>query len=242
MIAIASIVVLIAGLIKGITTFGFALVAVPPLLIFLSPKLVVPVVTVLSASAMYYMLIDLMKYVQIKRIIPLIIGGVAGIPFGVHLLIILRPELLKILIGVVITVFALFFLCGFRKEIKNEKPAFVLLGFISGVLGGSTSLAGPPVILFFINQNCDKCTFRANMTLYFAINFSFSFLWYLNGQLITGEVMRYSILLFIPMIVGLISGIKLVNKVNEKLFQQISLMIIIVSGLASIINGLIEIT
>jgi uncharacterized membrane protein YfcA len=238
MIIFACASVFIAGVIKGIIAFGFNLIAVSALLFFLSPKLIVPIINLLSAISSLYMLIGLFKHVQIKRILPLLIGGVIGIPFGVYWLVILKPDMLKVLMGIVITAFALLFASGFRKEIKNEKPAFLLLGLISGILSGSTSLGGVPVILFFINQDCDKRAFRANLTLLYAILGMASFLGYIKGNLITGEIIKYSIILLIPLTLGILAGMKLVHRVNEILFKRIALIIIIVSGLTSIWTGL----
>lgn len=238
MILFAGISVFLASLIKGITAFGFNLIAVSALIFFLSPKLLVPVITLLSVTSSLYMLFGLMKYVEIRRILPLLIGAVVGIPFGVFWLVILKTEILKILIGLVITVFALLFASGYRKEIKNEMPAFLLLGLVSGIIAGSTSLGGVPVILFFINQDCDKSTFRANLTLYYILLGVFSFFGYLQGNLITGEVMKYFLFLLIPMTLGIVGGMKLVHRVDEKLFRQIALLILIVSGVTSIYTGL----
>jgi uncharacterized protein len=238
MMIFACISVCLAGFTKGITAFGFNLVAVSALLFFLSPKLIVPVISLLSALSSLYLLAGLYKHIQIKRIAPLLIGAAAGIPLGVFGLVILKPDMLKVLIGVIITVFSLLFAAGFRREIKNETPAFLILGLISGIIGGSTSLGGVPVILFFINQDCDKDTFRANLTLYYVMLGALSFLGYIKGNLITGEVIRYSIFLLIPMTIGTVAGMKLVHKVNEILFRQIALFVLIVSGLASIYTGL----
>jgi hypothetical protein len=184
------------------------------------------------------MLVGLIKYVEIKRIIPLLIGGVIGVPLGVFWLVIIKPDMLKVLMGIVITAFALLFASGFRKEIKNEKPAFALIGLVSGILSGSTSLGGVPVILFFINQDCDKSAFRANITLLYTILGLASFLGYIKGDLITGEIIKYSLILLAPLALGILAGMKLVQRVNETLFRRIALVILIVSGLTSIWTGL----
>jgi uncharacterized membrane protein YfcA len=238
MILFASLSVFLASVVKGITAFGFNLIAVSALLFFLSPKLIVPVITLLSALSSLYMLGSLMKYVQVRRILPLLIGGLAGIPGGVFLLVILKPDIMKVLMGIMITAFSLLFASGFRKEIKNETPAFLLIGLISGIIAGSTSLGGIPVILFFINQDCDKLTFRANLTLYYTVIGAVSFLGYFQGNLVSGEVVKYSLILLLPLLLGIAAGMKLVNRVNEKLFKQIALGIITASGIAAIITGL----
>jgi uncharacterized protein len=238
MIILECISVFLASVIKGITGFGFNLLAVSALVFFLSPKVIVPVISLLSAISSLYLLVSLYKYIQIKRILPLMVGALIAIPFGVSLLTVLKPETLKVLIGFVITSFTLLFTAGYRKEIKNEPWAFLLIGLMSGVIGGSTSLGGTPVILFFINQDDDKLTFRANITLFYVIQSTASFLAYMQTDLITYEVIKYSFLFFIPMTLGILAGIKCVHKVNEALFRQMALIILMTSGIASIFTGL----
>jgi len=233
----AGLSIFFASVVKGITAFGFNIVAVSILLFFLSPKLIVPVITLLSALSSLYMLVGLMKYVEMRRILPLLIGGLAGIPGGVFLLVMLKPDIIKILIGIVVTAFSLLFASGFRKEITHEKSAFLFIGLISGLIAGSTSMGGIPVILFFINQDCDKLTFRANLTLYYVVMGAVSFLGYFQGHLVTGDVVKYSLLMLIPLALGIGVGMKLVHRVNEKLFKQIALVIIAASGIAAIITG-----
>ena len=238
MLIIECLSVFLASVIKGITGFGFNLLAVSALVFFLSPKLIVPVISLLSAISSFYLLLSLYKYIQIRRIWPLMIGSVVSIPLGVSLLIVLRPETLKVLIGLVITSFTLLFTAGYRKEIKNENLSLLLVGLISGIIGGSTSLGGAPVILFFINQDCDKLTFRANITLFYVMQSTVSFLGYTQSSLMTGDVTKYSLLFFIPMTLGIIAGMKCTHRVNEVLFKKMALMILMVSGIASIYTGL----
>ncbi len=163
------IVCFFSGLITGITAFGFALVAIPLLMLFFDPKAAVPIVTISSALTGIYLFFELRKRMQVKKIIPLIIGGIIGLPFGVYILVVLDKDILKISVGALISVFAVLLALGIKKEIKNEKNTSVLIGMVSGLLKGSTSLSGPPVVLFLINQDQEKEVFRANLTGYFMI-------------------------------------------------------------------------
>ena len=41
-------------------------------------------------------------------------------------------------------------------SINNIKLSYGIAGFISGVLNGSLSMSGPPIVLFFSNEGFDK--------------------------------------------------------------------------------------
>jgi len=238
MIIFELLIIFLAGVTKGLTSFGLALVSVPILLIFLSPKTVVPLILIYDALINMIILFESRKWVDLKRIWPLMISGIIGIPFGTYPLMVLDIRIYKVFIGFIITFFATAFLMGFNKKIKNEKLSFTTIGFLSGLLSGSTAMSGPPIILFFTNQGVTKRVFRANVVAYFIVlDLATVFAFVLSG-LITEEVINYAILLIPALIFGTFTGIKLVHKVDEKLFRNITLLVVTIAGLVSIASGL----
>ena len=228
----------LAGLTQGLTGFGLALVAVSILVNFLSPKVVIPMIVILSIVTNSVILFESRKWVDLKRIWPLMVTGIAGMPLGTYLLVVLDVGTLRVFIGIVMALFAIAFLMGFSMQIKNEKVAFAPVGLVSGLLQGSTSLSGPPVILFFVNQGVAKQVFRANLVAYFTVLSLATVPAYAIGGLITGEVLKYVLWFLLPMIIGVAVGIKLAHKIEERLFRNIALVIVTIAGLLSIASGL----
>ena len=228
---------LFAGIITGITAFGFALVAVPLLILFFDPKVAVPIVTINSAMTGMFLFFELRKRMQPKKIIPLIIGGIVGLPFGVYLLAVLDKNILKISVGALITVFSVFLALGIKREIKSEKYTSFLVGLVSGLLKGSTSLSGPPVVLFFINQDQEKEVFRANLTGYFMIMGTLAIIALAIGKLVNLNVLGYSAWFVVPTIFGTWLGSKICPRVNPLPFRNLSLAVVIIAGIISILSG-----
>jgi len=231
-------VIFLGSVTQGVTGFGFGLVSVSIMIIFLPPKIVVPIILIHSTLLTMIILFEARRWANLKRIWPLIVTGIVGVPFGMYLLIVLDNAVSRIFIGSIIILFAVAFLTGFRKKIKSEKLAFIPVGFISGLLSGSAKMGGPPVILFFTNQGIKKQAFRANLIVYFMVLNLVAIPSFILGGLITIEVIKYTILFLPATIFGVIIGTKLVNKVEEKLFQNITLIIVIAAGLLSIISNL----
>ena len=161
------IAVFVAGIIKGLTGFGFSLAVVPVLVLLLGPRTAIPIVIILNALTNIGLYFSVRKWVDLKRIRPLIISGIVSIPIGMVLLLVLNVTALKIIIGCTICIFALAFLLGFRKQVHNEKRGFMAAGLVSGTLNGAISTGGPPVILFLTHQGDAKRPFRANLIAYF---------------------------------------------------------------------------
>jgi len=238
LVIIGLLVTYLAGVIYGMTGFGFPLISVPVLTIFLSPKIIVPVITIDNAFIDLVLLFEAKKLVDLKKVGPLMIAGLVGMPLGAFLLMALDVSVIKLYIGSVITIFAIALLMGFRRIIKNEKLAFAPVGFVGGVLGGSTSISGPPVILFFTNQGVKMEIFRANLIAYFTALDLATSTTFMFGGLINSTVINY-VIIFIPAIIlGAITGVKLKPKVKENLFRNMALVVVIIAGLLSIASSL----
>jgi uncharacterized protein len=228
----------LASAITGLTGFGFALILVPALTLLLSPREVVPIIYLLGTISTILVLVETRRWIDPARIWLLALAGVVGAPLGTYLLVILDVGLLKAATGGLCVITALALLFDFRLTIRNERLAGLPVGFASGLLGGSTGLAGPPVIIFFSNQGKDKQTFRANLTLYYTILGFFMLISQgLNG-LVTRDILRYCLWWTPALLLGATLGMKLAHRVSESHFRRLSLIVVMLSGLSATASGL----
>lgn len=237
-IVFGMLIIFLAGFTHSLTGFGFALVAVPLLMIFLPPQAVVPIQLLLASLTGIVVVYEARQWVRLKQIWPLMLAGIIGIPLGTYLLTVLDTNVLKIFIGAVISLSALAFLFGFQRPIRNERLASAPIGFISGVLNGSTGMSGPPVILFFSNQDVEKRIFRVNLATYFLVLNAITFPTQWIGGLLTREVFTYALWFLPALALGSWAGIKLSHRIREDLFRKIALVIVAIAGMLSVITGL----
>ena len=229
---------LFSAALQGLTGFGFSILAIPLITLFISPKTAVPILLIYSMIINIVVLYSARKAVNLKKIWILLAAGIITMPLGTHLLVIMNENLLKIFIGSMILIFGILLLIGFRKQFTNEKIAMLPVGMISGLLGGSISISGPPIILFLSNQEVDKYTFRGNLAAYFFILNLFTIpVYYLNG-LLTKEVWNYSLTFLPGLMIGVVVGNLLSHKIKENHFKKITLILLIIMGLLSIVSGL----
>jgi len=102
---------------------------------------------VLSAAALVPLLVEVRAHVPVSRASFLVLGSFAGIPLGVAVLEGLVASALQVLVAS--TVIAASLLLYFAPQIQDgrESPQGQLAtGFVSGVVGGSTSMGGPPIV------------------------------------------------------------------------------------------------
>ncbi len=232
------ICVYLGGCVKGLTGFGFALTAVATLVLIAPPSSVVPVVLLMNSLMNLFLVFGVRRDIQIRRMLPLVIASVAGLPLGTYILVVADADVLRIVIGLLILLFATALLLGFRIAVKRKRLSSGVVGAASGILTGSVSMAGPPVVLFLSNLGLQKRTFRANLVAYFlCINLAAIPLYYAGG-LLTARVFRMFALLLPALALGGLTGAKLVNRVSERTFRRITLAIVMVAALMAIITGL----
>ncbi len=237
-IYIGLFIFLFSAALQGLTGFGFSILAIPLITLFMSPKTAVPILLVYSMIINIVVLYSARKAVNLKKIWILLAAGIISMPLGTHLLVIMNEDLLKIFIGSIILIFGILLLIGFRKQFANEKIAMLPVGLLSGLLGGSISISGPPIILFLSNQNVDKHTFRGNLAAYFFILNLFTVpVYYWNG-LLTKEVWNYSLTFLPALLIGVFLGNLLSHKIKDDHFKKLTLILLIIMGIIAIVSGL----
>jgi uncharacterized membrane protein YfcA len=236
-LVLAACIVFIASTVKGLTGFGFALTSLPLLSIFLAPQTAVPLITICSVFLDGYTLYEARKEVQYREIIPLVASGITGMLLGTYFLVSLDSQLIRLFIGVITVLFTLASFIGIKYKISNTRLASIPVGLLSGVLGGSMSISGPPIVLFFNNQDIEKQSFRANLIAYFFCLYLATVPAYFFGNLITVNLIKSSALMVPVMFIGASIGIRLSRKVNEKIFKRVALLLILVTGLMAILTA-----
>ena len=233
--------ILLASLVQGITGFGFALIAVPLLSLFI-PELrnITPIIVIYSFLTNIIIVYRTKQYINLKKILPLIIFGILATPLGTYILLYVNVNTLKIIVGSIITITALAMLKNYKINIKNQNVSYGVVGLLSGFLNGSTGLSGPPVVLFLTNQNTDKNVFRANLTFYGIATNIFAIIIFISEGIINTSVLNFTAIYLPALIIGVSGGIKISSKINETLFKTLTIYLISFLGLYTVISTILK--
>ena len=232
------LIALFAGMIQGTVGFGFVLVAAPLMSIFVDPKVVVPAIIVQRLATGVPILLHAYRHLRIRRMWVLALAGMAGVPAGTLVLLVLNASPLRLLIGAVVITAAVAMILGFRKPLRYELAASVPVGFTSGTLSASTGLAGPPVIFFYTNQGLNPREFRANIVAHFVMLDIVTLPSFIIGGLYPGETVLFSAQLLPATLVGVMGGIVINRWVSEALFRRIALVLILIAGFMAVVSGI----
>lgn len=227
-------IVFIAALITGLTGFGFALLGTPFLILLYPVKTAVVLAILLNSISVTMLLVPLRKDVQLAPVSILAATSLPGLAIGSYLLVVLRENLLLILIGIVTMVFAVIMLLGVARPFNRENWAAAVTGFISGILGASTGLNGPPVVLFASNQRWLKQPFRANMATYRALLAIPTLVVLLPTGLLSANLLWDCVKLLPALALGLVVGFRIFNRFSPIGFQRFVLVMLIAVSILTV--------
>jgi uncharacterized membrane protein YfcA len=226
-IALAVAIAAIAGVVRGITGFGGAMVMSPPMALLLGPLVAVPVVLLLESVASTPMLVQNRALVRWRVIAPILAMACLFVPLGTWILLSVDPQLMRRVIAAVVIVFSLVLLAGIRYSGPQRLSTALGLGAASGTMVGATSMGGPPVILYLLAGPDPIDVTRANLTYFVGgISFAGVALLALNGVLGTGGLVLAA-LLAPGYYGGMVLGTRLFSRFNDQRFRQFTLALML---------------
>ena len=223
-LAAAIIITCGAAATQSLTGFGFALVMVPLLSLVWDVKSAVVTSTLVGTATLLPLLFEVRRHVQIPRVAPLLVGSFAGIPAGIWLLGWIDAQALEILVGVVVIASSLllYLVPGLGRTPASTVPS-LLVGALSGVLRASTSMGGPPAVLYLIGSTKEVEAFRGTL-LAFALPTS---LVTIAGLAVVGrvtpDILQTGAITLPALVAGLVVGARVRAVVRQEVFRTIVL-------------------
>lgn len=223
-------VVGIAGIMRGITGFGGAMLMSPPLGLLLGPVTAVAISLVLEAAAGLVMTRAAVADLRPKLFSLLIIPACLTIPIGTSLLVGLDPLLARKLIAAMVLVSSLAMAAGLRYRREAGPGLTIGIGGLAGVLLGATGIGGPPVVLFLLSGPVEARHARAILVLFVTLTSAIglaALAW--NGVL--GRDLARWILITLPLyLVGVVVGVRVFSRLADHRARAVSLGLMILLG------------
>jgi len=233
-------VFILSSFLQTTTGFGYAIITAPLLALVLDPKDTV-MITMLTGLIIRLMMIKTTHHDgSFKAISPFLITSILGAMLGAYCLRVINVDLLKLFMGGILLIFTFLLWKNYHVTIRHHTFAKAIAGGLSGFLATTTSLNGPPIILYYLNAKAEEHArvLRGNLTRYFLlINLVSIILSYIAGTLKLQEL--WVILLFsIPALaIGFYLGGKLFHRINAEIFKKIALGMVVVSSVVLIFKA-----
>ncbi|MDF0699012.1 sulfite exporter TauE/SafE family protein [Rhizobium sp. MC63] len=209
----------IAGLARGFSGFGAALIFIPLGGAIIGPKLVSPILLVVDGIATLGMIPPAWRNANRPEVFVMAAGAALGVPAGTAMLALLDPTLLRWSITIIAISLLALLVSGWRYHGAPSAPLSSGVGLIAGLFSGGAQLGGPPVVAYWLGGKSDFTRVRANVVLYFSSSTVFSAISYYVGGLFVPAVFALTAVVLPSYALGLYGGSKLFGLAKERTFR-----------------------
>jgi uncharacterized membrane protein YfcA len=176
------------------------------------------------------------QHVELGRVWPFVVGGLAGVPIGVHFLAHTDAGVLKIALGVFLTLFGTYALIAPKLPsiTGGGRPADITIGFIGGILGGLGGYSGVLPTIWTQLRGWPKEIARAVYQPYVIVMQAVTLagiMWIAFdgvGLLLLAAVLP-------PLLLGTWIGWRLYGRLDDRRFRQALAVLLIGSGLTLVL-------
>lgn len=229
---------LVAGSVAGLTGFGLTLISTPALLLIFDPVTVVVVNAILVPVTGLVIVFEAWQEVRLRSVLALLPWSLLGLLLGTELLVVLDPDYIKLVAGLVVLCTAFLLTLGLNLTAGSGRWAAVTVGASSGVLATSIGFPSPLAALLFAARGFAKDSLRASSAAYFSAIGVIGLAVLVGRDL--AQVAHFTLAVtFIPTaLTGKILGSVLLRRLSEKSFRRVSFGVAMLAGIIGVSTAL----
>jgi uncharacterized membrane protein YfcA len=218
--------------VAGLSGFAFGLVAASLWLYILTPLQTATLIVGFGLLVQGYSVWKLRGALDWRKLLPFVAGAALGVPTGVALLTWSDPRTIRTAVGVFLVAYSVY---GFMRPKLGPisgggNAADAAVGFLNGVLGGLTGLAGIIVTIWCNLRGWSKEVQRMIFQPVAVAVFLMSALWLGAKGTITADTAKLFVIGLPCVIIGTWLGLKLFGHIDEAMFRRLILALLLVSG------------
>jgi uncharacterized protein len=223
-----------AALVTGVAGFAFGLVAAAVWLHILTPTQTATLIIAFGLVVQGISVWKLRHALRWRRLWPFLLGAVFGVPLGVAILGWARPDHVRVTVGAVLVLYSTYSLArpAMRPVKGGGATADAGVGFLNGILGGLTGLAGILTTIWCGIRGWPKDEQRAVFQPIGVAIFAMSGLWLGISGAISTDTAWFFVVGLPALLAGTWLGLKLYGHLDEAGFRKVVLVLLLVSGIA----------
>jgi len=215
---------------QGLVGFGSAMVTMALLSERLGLGVAGPLVALMALPSEGLVLMRYRHALNWRAVGRLAVGMVLGVPAGIMALRHVPERPMLMVLGGVITAYALYALLELRLPALKRPGWAYLFGGLAGLIGGAYNTSGPPVVIYGSSRRWPREEFKGNLQAFFLL----CDLSVVTGHGLTGgltpKVWTHFAMALPVILLGAAAGMALDRVVPVALFRRLVLVLLLVLG------------
>ena len=230
LVAVA-IVGCLAGVVRGFSGFGAALVYVPLVSAIYDPPVAAATIFLISLVFAAPFAIGAFPRCDWRSVLPLVIAASVTVPVGAAALQLLDPVTMRWVMAAMVTCGLVLLAYGRRYHGRPRLPVTLAVGGVAGVFGGAAQMSGPPVVVYWLGGPSDAAVVRANLMVFFTLTAAMSGLTYYLQGLFTPRALAVGVVAGPAYAAGMAVGVRLFRLASDRTFRRIAILIVALAAL-----------
>jgi uncharacterized membrane protein YfcA len=224
-------IVLFAAVVQGLAGFGFAVIIMPLITLLLGLQTAAPMVALTALTVYSINLIRFRRAIDLGVVLRLGVASAFGVPIGIWLLANVDEALVKRLLGLLLSIYAIYALARPTASWMPSRLWIYPTGFFAGCLGGAYNTPGPPAIVYGQLRRWPRDEFRAVLQALFFVNAALVVFSHSVAHHMTVQVLVYYLCALPALVVGILIAARVDHRVNRERFRTMVTVMILLLGL-----------
>jgi uncharacterized membrane protein YfcA len=229
-------IVLVAALVRGLTGFGFAILAVPLLGLVIPPDRAVIVAIIMQMLIGPFGVRHTIGVIDRGLVARIAAVACLTTPAGLWLLSAVSADAARLMIAGIALACFFGFLADRSKPAATSPASVIATGASSGVLNGFAAMPGPPVVLYFVRDAIRPEVARGSMLMiFFATATAGTLTAWWRGMIDTGTL--WLALAALPiMIAGNHIGSAFFGRIPEKTWRRVVIALLVAAAAGAVLK------
>ncbi|CBG67503.1 putative membrane protein [Streptomyces scabiei 87.22] len=227
-------IVMLGASVQWLTGMGFALIAVPALVLILGTAQGVALANFAAGTISLVGLTTRWRLVRIDAMVPLIIAAGCTVPAGSWAAARLPEPVLLVAIGMLVTLAVAFVMGGVRIPALTGTRGALTAGAVGGFMNSAAGVGGPPYSLYAVNAGWSVREFVPNAQFYGVMVNLFSVT--ANGvPRLSGPAWSVAVA---ATVAGALLGKQLASRIPEEWVRRLIFALALTGGLSVLVKGM----
>ena len=215
-----------AGVVRGFSGFGTAMIFLPFASSVMSPAWAVTSLVVMEVLSSVPIFRRMAKDAEVGELVRLVVGALVAIPFGVAVLILIDAEVFKYAVSALTFGMLAILLAGVRLKTTVNNSVVYGAGGIGGFMAGAVGLPGPPVILLYLARPLRPAAIRATLFTYLVMADAMIFGVFAVSGILEREPVVTGLFAAVPFAAAMAIGALIFSPEREKVYRYVAYFIV----------------